>query len=192
MASQGEWIECIVDADYEININYPHQIRRKSNKRIIKESISNSTGYVRCTLNNRFYRKHRIIALQFIENDDPENKTQVDHINHVRTDNRINNLRWVSSSENDMNRSIYNGYEAEYVDDISDEAIEVLEYNKYHFVDYYYVEKEDAFYFWNGIKFRRLKILYDKDGYALVTMRDIDNKNVKIYYTKFKRQYNLK
>ena len=189
--NQNEWIDCVVDNDYEININYPYQIRRKSNKRIIKEGINKTSGYVRCTLNNKTYGKHRIIAHQYIENDDLENKTQVDHINHVRTDNRIENLRWCSPAENNINKSSCNGYEAEYFDEIDENAIIVDTYNKYHFVDYYYVEKEDAFYFWNGIKFRRLKILYDKDGYALVTMRDIDNKNVKIYYTKFKRQYDI-
>ena len=185
------WIDCVVDNDYEININYPYQIRRKKNKRIITESIHKGNGYIQCSLNKKFYTKHRIIGLQFIENNDPENKTQVDHINHVRTDNRIENLRWVSSSENHKNRSIYNGYEAEYFDEIDENAIEVSEYNKYHFIDYYYVEKEDLFYFWNGIKYRKLKICYNKDGYALVNMRDINNKVIRIYYTKFKRQYDL-
>lgn len=43
---------------------------------------------------------HRIVARCFIPNDDPENKTMVDHINGNRVDYRIENLRWVSASEN--------------------------------------------------------------------------------------------
>lgn len=41
---------------------------------------------------------HRIVATLFIPN--PENKKCVDHINGVRDDNRIENLRWCSHKEN--------------------------------------------------------------------------------------------
>lgn len=43
-------------------------------------------------------RVHRLVAEAFIPN--PYNKKYIDHINTVRTDNRVENLRWVSASEN--------------------------------------------------------------------------------------------
>ena len=43
---------------------------------------------------------HRLVAEVFIKNDDPKNKIEVDHINGDRYDNRVENLRWVSPSEN--------------------------------------------------------------------------------------------
>ena len=186
---EGQWISCKVDPDYEIYTEYPYQIRKKSNKKIIKEYIENN-GYVRCKLNQKKYCKHRLIALQFIENDAPEIKTQVDHINQIKTDNRIENIRWASPSENCKNRNT-NDYKYEFIDDIDDECILVDAYGNHTLENYYFDAKTDTFYFYNGIKYRKLRICYTKYGAAFVCMIDINNKSVKISYSKFKKQYNL-
>ena len=135
-------------------------------------------------------KKHRIIALQFIENDAPEIKTQVDHIDRNPLNNEINNLRWCSPSDNCRNRNT-NGYKYEFIDNIDDECILVDTYGNHSFEDYYFDAKTDTFYFYNGLKYRKLRICYTKYGKAFVNMRDIDNKRVMIYYSSFKKQYDL-
>ena len=46
---------------------------------------------------------HRLVALAFIKNND-KNKSLVDHINGNRSDNRVENLRWVNSRGNAENK----------------------------------------------------------------------------------------
>lgn len=55
---------------------------------------------------------HRLVAQAFIPNDD-ESKTQINHINEVKTDNRVDNLEWCTASYNlrynDLNLRKKNG-----------------------------------------------------------------------------------
>jgi hypothetical protein len=185
--SEGHWQTVREHDDYEIWSDFPFQIRKKKNKRIIKESVHKSTGYLQFGLNGKTSCKHRIIAEQYIPN--PNQLEQVDHINHDRSDNHLSNLRWVSASNNSRNKSSHRGVTYTFVDEISPEAIHVTEYGDYVFADLYF--HDNVFYYFNGIQYRLLHITELNNGALVVKIRDINHRYATIWYSKFKREYDL-
>ena len=185
------YVDCVVDNDYEIFTEYPYQIRKKSNKREVSETIHKRDGYVYLCLNRVQYYKHRLVAIQFIPNDEPLIKTEVDHINHDRSDYHLQNLRWVTPSQNQLNKSSYKGVDYEFIDydDEPDDLVQVNDYGVHEFEDYYYSPENNLFYFDTGVNFRVLHINFMKNGSAYVCARSNENKKVCIMFTKFKKLY---
>jgi hypothetical protein len=68
-------------------------------------SLNKQTGYMYVMLykNEKQHNitLHRLLALHYIPN--PNGLRCVDHINRKKTDNRIENLRWVTKSQNAIN-----------------------------------------------------------------------------------------
>ncbi|KAA6355140.1 MAG: hypothetical protein EZS28_049333 [Streblomastix strix] len=180
--NQQQFVQLVVEPEFEITTTQPWRVRRIADG--FMPTISQSTdGYVQVRLNQHTYKLHRLVALQFIPNDDPENKIQVDHRNHNRSDNSLTNLRWVTCSQNNLNK------DQTYLDDIDDESIVVNEYGNYQFENLYF--HDDVFYFYNGLKFKQLYINETKGGSHFICAVDINGMRRRIYYNKFKRLVGL-
>lgn len=65
--------------------------------------LNKVTGYWQVRLNRETIRAHRL-AWFYVHGEWPEK--QMDHINRVKTDNRIKNLRLVTQSENNQNKKV--------------------------------------------------------------------------------------
>lgn len=92
-----EWKKFPDNDLYEVstfgNIKRDNIIRKINTKRkYLHLDLYDNTGIA------KWYLIHRLVAMTFIAN--PENKPEVDHINKNTHDNRIENLRWVTSKEN--------------------------------------------------------------------------------------------
>ena len=79
------------------------RVRRISNKKyFIRKPSLNIYGYYQVRLSKRNNVKtrlvHRLVALAFIPN--KLNKSEINHKNAIKTDNRVENLEWCTRQEN--------------------------------------------------------------------------------------------
>ena len=92
-----KWIDCIYDNNYEVS-NFG-KIRRKVNKKEL--GYKGEKGYIRDALPVGQMGVHRAVYFSFHPELFPnESLYTIDHINGIKTDNSINNLRALSRLEN--------------------------------------------------------------------------------------------
>jgi hypothetical protein len=98
----------IRDAQFPLYKIYMHGLVLDRNGEEMK-FLFDRNGYPTIMLQHNKFKKrypvHRLLALKFIPN--PDNKSQVDHINKKRWNYRLENLRWATPSENGLNKSHY-------------------------------------------------------------------------------------
>lgn len=93
------------DGDYQVSSLGRVKSLKNGKERILKPYKLN-TGYLSINLckngKKKASRINRLVAEAFLPN--PENLPEVDHLNDNRTDNRAENLQWISRVENNRKR----------------------------------------------------------------------------------------
>ena len=92
----------------EVSITTKNGQLRKSQLRLLKNRLD-AEGYQYVSLyKNKISsnkKVHRLVAIHFMPN--PQNKPQVNHKNFIKTDNTIDNLEWVTNSENTIHSYLF-------------------------------------------------------------------------------------
>lgn len=86
------------ETDYSVSTE--GEVRKDGTGYILSQSSQQDYKFVRLLIDGqqKRMRVHRMVAMTFIDN--PENKPYVNHINGNRSDNNVENLEWVTPSEN--------------------------------------------------------------------------------------------
>ena len=149
-----------------------------------------NNGYIRyCFYVNGKKNKilyHQIIVKMFIKKDYDSKKEQIDHVNHDKNDNSIENLCVVTSSENCRNRSSNNGKKYNFVDNIGRSLIINEEVGIFYSFEY------DKFFMYisHTNKYKELRECIHH-GYPVINYK-YNNKNYEISTTKFRKNLNKK
>ena len=87
------------------------KIKNNKTNNILTPSLRKN-GYVEVNIRingiKKVFEVHRLLAETFVVNENPDLYTEVDHINRIKSDNRIENLRWVNRSINMKNADLGN------------------------------------------------------------------------------------
>lgn len=102
MENDDEFVD-IIGYEGLYQINRKGEVLGLKRNKILKPKIDG--GYSRITLCKekqlKTYLIHRLLAIQFIPN--PENLSQIDHIDRNKQNNNLANLRWSNCQSNNRN-----------------------------------------------------------------------------------------
>lgn len=148
--------------------------------RILKPALDDGGYYCVMLSNNRereTRRVHQLVASAFLNK--PNENVVVDHINNIRSDNRIENLRYVTSSDNSRNRLGHIGnIKYEFVDEIPLNSLHITHVKGIDVseLEIYYNKQTDNFYM--KMTTNKWRVMYKENRYNLYRITFTHNNRV--------------
>ena len=96
----GEEVYKFLNPDNRVIVSSKGKVLVKENKgfyRLVK-TFKDLNGYDCVNLQNETYQVHSLVANAFLS-DSPELLSQIKHVNGIKDDNRVENLKWCSPEE---------------------------------------------------------------------------------------------
>ncbi|CAL5996697.1 HNH_endonuclease [Hexamita inflata] len=158
-----QYIQLVDFPKYEINQS--GQVRNIKTQRILKpcDNGQQIQDYQFVKLNGKKQYLHRLVCKAFLGND--YNLPCVDHKNHIKTDNRLENLRYISVADNLKNRKFKNYI---YVDQLPEDS---QQFGISNYDQYYYSKSQNQIYFKNDLLIQQLR---SKNNLVKVRGKDKD------------------
>lgn len=171
-----------LDGRYAISPEYPYEIIYRSTNRVIKVSTSYNE-YKTVNIGGNTYGLHKVIAMQWLEN--PNNYKEVNHKDGNRSNNQLENLEWISHSENLKQRPKFTRRNYEFIDELPETAVPLgkykdVEYDRYYF-DY---DSEKLIIKSKNDRYRYVNFSNNR-GKQQATLTDKDGKTHSVFWTKF-------
>ena len=107
------WKLITENTNYEVSNT--GKVRRTRTGRILipgKDKLGYEKVNLSCNGKQKSHRVHRLVAIAFLDN--PDNKPNIDHIDHNPSQNHVSNLRWATQQENTWNMSKFKNSKGEF------------------------------------------------------------------------------
>ena len=175
--------------NYQISPN--GDVKNIKTNKILKPFLRRDYYCVRLCKNGIVKNKyiHQLVADAFL--DKPNENSIVDHINNIKTDNRLENLRLVTQSENTRNKSKHYNVNYQFVNELPSNSLHIkhIKDNDITVVGLYFNKITNEFYI--KMTNNKYRIMYknpNKKSYFI--QFSFNGKHLTYSFNQLKREYN--